>query len=62
MHKVPARNYMTSEQIDARATRIEREAAVLEAGARKNALIEEAQKLRIYADMKRLRSSNQPAS
>lgn len=62
MHKVPARNYMTSEEIDARATLIDLEAAVLEAGARKNALIEEAQKLRIYADMKRLLSRNKQAS
>lgn len=53
---------MTSEEIDARATLIDLEAAVLEAGARKNALIEEAQKLRIYADMKRLLSRNKQAS
>jgi hypothetical protein len=56
MHKIPVQNYLTCNQIDERANSLELEAAALAPGARKNALIEQARKLRTYADMKRLLS------
>ena len=62
MHKIPARSFMTSDEIDERASAIELEAAVLAAGVAKDALVEKARMLRSYADMKRLLTVTKRAS
>ena len=54
MLKVPTANYLNSDQIDERARLIEVEATILPLGTEKSNLVEEARRLRIYADMKRL--------
>ena len=62
MYKIPARNFMTSDQIEERANALELEAAVLAPGVSKDALIEKARMLRSYADMKRLLTVTRRAS
>lgn len=62
MHKIPARSFMTSDQIEERANAIELEAAVLEPGVAKDAQVEKARMLRSYADMKRLLTVTKRAS
>ena len=56
MLKVPAANYLNSEEIDERARMMELEANILPLGTQKSSLVEGARRLRIYADMKRLLS------
>ena len=54
MLKVPTANYLNSEEIDERARLMELEANILPLGNQKSSLVEEARRLHIYADMKRL--------
>ena len=56
MLKVPTANYLNSEEIDERARMMELEANILPLGTQKSSLVEQARRLRIYADMKRLLS------
>lgn len=54
MLKVPTANYPSSDDIDERARLMEAEATILPLGKQKSSLAEEARRLRVYADMKRL--------